>query len=202
MKRAYLIRHGTTEANENWLYCGATNLPLSEAGRAALVKLRETMCYPDISGLRVYTSGLARTEETLFLLFGEVPHEQVPALREMDFGAFEMQDYRKLKNVPAYLDWINGDNEKKCCPGGESGEDMTKRVLAGFDRILAKDGNFLIVAHGGPIAAVMARFFPEAGRNRYEWQPAGGTGYRIEFEGDRPLLWLPIPEPGETSDER
>lgn len=202
MKRAYLIRHGTTEANEKWLYCGATDLPLSEAGHAALAKLRATMRYPDISGLRIYTSGMTRTEETLFLLFGETPHEPVPSLREMDFGAFEMRSYSELKNEPSYLDWITGDNERNPCPGGESGEDMKRRVLAGFERLLAQNGDFLIVAHGGPIAAVMAQLFPDAGRSRYEWQPAGGTGYRIEFEGGRALRWSPIPEPGETSNER
>ena len=29
----YLIRHGKTEANEKHLYCGSTDLPLSEKGR-------------------------------------------------------------------------------------------------------------------------------------------------------------------------
>ena len=32
----YLIRHGKTEANEKHLYCGSTDLPLSEAGRGEL----------------------------------------------------------------------------------------------------------------------------------------------------------------------
>ena len=32
----YLIRHGKTEANEKHLYCGSTDLPLSEAGKAEL----------------------------------------------------------------------------------------------------------------------------------------------------------------------
>ena len=32
----YLIRHGKTEANEKRLYCGSTDLPLSEKGRAEL----------------------------------------------------------------------------------------------------------------------------------------------------------------------
>ena len=30
----YLIRHGKTEANERHLYCGSTDLPLSDAGIA------------------------------------------------------------------------------------------------------------------------------------------------------------------------
>ena len=32
----YLIRHGRTEANEKWLYCGSTDLSLSEKGRKEL----------------------------------------------------------------------------------------------------------------------------------------------------------------------
>ena len=29
-----LLRHGLTEANERHLYCGSTDLPLSQIGRA------------------------------------------------------------------------------------------------------------------------------------------------------------------------
>lgn len=202
MKRAYLLRHGMTEANKKRLYCGWTDIPLSEEGRSALLRLRASMHYPDITGLRVYTSGMLRTEETLSLLFGQVPHTPVPGLREMNFGAFEMHGYEELKNDPAYLEWISGENEKKCCPGGESGEDMTERVLTGFTRLLAQDGDFLVLAHGGPIAAIMTRLFPESGKNRYEWQPAGGTGYEIDFLDGRPQRWQHVPIPGKTPDER
>jgi alpha-ribazole phosphatase len=36
----YLIRHGKTEANEKHLYCGSTDLPLSNVGRAELKGLK------------------------------------------------------------------------------------------------------------------------------------------------------------------
>ena len=32
----YLIRHGKTSANEKHLYCGSTDLPLSNAGKEEL----------------------------------------------------------------------------------------------------------------------------------------------------------------------
>ena len=32
-----LLRHGITEANEKRLYCGATDIGLSETGKAALL---------------------------------------------------------------------------------------------------------------------------------------------------------------------
>ena len=37
----YLIRHGRTEANDNWLYCGSTDLSLSDRGREELQQIAE-----------------------------------------------------------------------------------------------------------------------------------------------------------------
>ena len=81
----YLIRHGKTEANEKHLYCGSTDLPLSETGRAEL----QDFCY-DIKNVRFLTSDMKRTNETLRILFGDVPYEVDPRFREVDFGIFEM----------------------------------------------------------------------------------------------------------------
>ena len=196
MKRAYLIRHGRTEANERRLYCGSTDLPLSEAGRAGLERLRESMVYPKADGLRIYTTGLSRTEETLRLIWGELPHTELPELREMAFGAFEMRSYCDLRDTPEYRDWTSGDNEKKRCPGGESGEDMARRVVAAFQRLLLPEGDCLIVTHGGPIAAIMAHLFPQENRSRYDWQPHNGEGYRIDFDDMHSIFWGEIPTSG------
>ena len=65
----YLIRHGKTEANEKHLYCGSTDLPLSEAGRAELQNL-----HYDIKNVRFLTSGMKRANESLQILFGDVPY--------------------------------------------------------------------------------------------------------------------------------
>lgn len=173
MSVIYLIRHGKTAANEQHLYCGSSDLPLSEAGKAALAPLS----LPE--SCRYLTSGMLRTEQTLALLFGDVPHEADPRLREMDFGSFELRSYQELKDDPAYLQWITGDNEKNITPGGESGEMMTSRVLAAFSEIRSRGQDTVIVTHGGVIAAIMADLFPNEGKNRYEWQPKPGCGYRI-----------------------
>ena len=176
-----LIRHGMTEANEKHLYCGSTDLPLSEAGRAALTERKKTAAYPSADGLRVLTSGMRRCGETLDILYGGLPRETDPAFREMDFGAFEMRSYTEMKDDPDYIAWITGDNEANVCPGGESGDRMTERVLAGLARLLSDGRDALLVTHGGVIAAVMARLFPDEGRNRYEWQPEPGGGYEIDL---------------------
>ena len=175
-----LIRHGNTEANEKHLYCGSTDLPLSDAGRAALLERKTSVGTPSITGFRVVTSGMRRCEETLALLYGEVPHETDPAFREMDCGVFEMHSYEEMKNDPDYLAWITGDNEANVCPGGESGQVMTARVLEGLRKLIACCRDTLLVTHGGVIAAIMAHLFPVEGKNRYEWQPKPGGGYVID----------------------
>ncbi len=174
-----LIRHGKTAANDLHLYCGKTDIGLSDNGIKELENIKYAL---DITGMRVMTSGKKRCEQTLLLLFGDVPHESDPAFCEMDFGAFEMRSYEEMKNDEDYIAWISGDNEKNVAPGGESGEIMQKRVFEGLDRLLIDGRDTLLVTHGGVIAAVMSRLFPGENKNRYEWQPAPGGGYEADTE--------------------
>lgn len=171
----YLIRHGKTEANERHLYCGSTDLPLSDAGRAELEKLRY-----DIKNVRFITSGMKRTNETLKILFGDVPYEIEPRFQEVDFGIFEMHSYDELKETPDYQAWLTGDNEANIPPNGESGVQMRERVLQAFSEI---QENTCIITHGGVIASIMEILFPNEGKNRYQWQPKPGCGYAILESG-------------------
>ena len=189
--RLILIRHGRTEANEKHLYCGSTDISLSAAGRSELEELRDHSVYPDVSGMRIMTSGKKRCDETLDILFGKMPHETDSDFCEMDFGVFEMRSYDQMKEDPQYIEWISGDNEANVCPGGESGKLMTGRVLRGIEDLLQNGKDTLLVTHGGVIAAVMAWMFPQENRSRYEWQPACGKGYIIDTAEHS---WSMIPE--------
>ncbi|MBP1555423.1 MAG: histidine phosphatase family protein, partial [Oscillospiraceae bacterium] len=104
--RLVLIRHGRTEANEKHLYCGSTDIGLSGEGAAELEEMKNARIYPDVSDMRIVTSGKNRCEETLSLLFGEMAHETDPDFCEMDFGAFEMRSYEEMKEDPEYIEWI------------------------------------------------------------------------------------------------
>ena len=180
MSRLYLIRHGKTEANLQHRYCGSTDLPLSEAGREELKGL-----HYEIANVRFLTSGMLRAEQTLAALFGDVPHEKRPAFREVDFGIFEMHTYEELKNDPAYLDWITGDNMANVPPKGESGNQMLARVLAALPELMREDT--VLVTHGGVIAAIMEHLFSEENKSRYQWQPDPGYGYLIEGNSYRAI---------------
>ena len=169
----YLIRHGKTEANEKHLYCGSTDLSLSVAGREELQNIRY-----DIKNVRFITSGMKRTNETLQMLFGDVPYEVEPRFREVNFGIFEMHSYDQLKDTPEYQAWLAGDNEINVPPKGESGERMKERVLKALSEIKE---DTCIITHGGVIASIMEYIFPNEGKNRYQWQPKPGRGYAIEI---------------------
>ena len=171
----YLIRHGKTEANEKWLYCGSTDLPLSEKGREELFRI-----HYEIKNARFLTSGMKRTDETLRILFGEIPFDTDPRFREVDFGVFEMYSYEELKDNPAYQIWCTGDNEANIPPNGESGLQMKQRVLEAFSEIKE---DTVLVCHGGVIAAIMEHLFPEENKTRYDWQPKNGCGYMIKDHG-------------------
>ena len=180
--RLLLIRHGKTDANERHLYCGSTDLSLSEMGKEELMHLRGSVVYPDITGMRIITSGMRRCNETMRILYGDIGSETDEALQEMDFGAFEMKSYEEMKDDDDYIAWITGDNERNITPDGESGEQMKARALASLARITADGKDAAVFTHGGVIAAYMAEKFPHENKNRYEWQPAPGRGYEIEID--------------------
>lgn len=172
----YLIRHGRTEANEKRLYCGSTDLSLSKAGEEELKKVS----YRVPKESRFLTSGMKRTEQTLKLLFGEVPHTADPRFREVNFGIFEMKGYEELKEQEAYLQWITGENEKNVPPEGESGVQMRERVMEAFYERSSCAEPIVLVTHGGVIASIMEELFPLEEKNRYQWQPKPGYGYVLK----------------------
>ena len=179
--RLTLLRHGETEANRRRLYYGATDLPLLPESVRALREFADSA--PAAS--RYYTSGMSRAEQTLEAIFGPVPHEILPGLREMKFGACEMQSYEQLKDDPAYQAWIQ-DVEHNRCPGGESADEVRRRSLAAVSTLLLRGEDCLCVTHGGVIAGLMTHWF---GGTRYDYTPAPGRGYQIVFQDGRPVTW-------------
>lgn len=167
----YLIRHGRSEANKSNLYCGISDSPLSDVGKEELRSI-----HYDIKNVRFITSGMKRTDETLKILFGDVPYEIEPRFREVDFGIFEMQSYAQLKDRADYQAWLEGDNEANVPPQGESGNQMKARVLQALSEITE---DTCIITHGGVIAAIMEYLFPGEDKNRYQWQAQNGHGYVI-----------------------
>lgn len=194
MSRIHLIRHGITEAVKARVYYGSTDLPLSNEGVDRIVDLALAGIYPEADGAKLYTSGLLRTEQTFFLIYGCREHQAEPQLREYDFGEFEMKTHEQLLDNEAYQAWIGDNDGVTSCPGGESRRDFRARVASGFSRLLDRhkdeenpEGKSIVVCHGGVIAQIMNSCFPACKGNIFQWVPEPGRGYTIHIEGIRPI---------------
>ncbi|MCL2405938.1 MAG: histidine phosphatase family protein [Defluviitaleaceae bacterium] len=177
--KLHLIRHGKTLANEKRLYCGHTDLPLSDNGINELLEIKKQCIYPLQADL-YFTSGLLRTAQTLDLLYGPVQSVAIPQLMEYSFGNFEMKSHDDLNGQAEYQNWIDDTAGHYACPGGESKQDFARRVSTGLGILLtsAQEASVLAVCHGGVITYIMQELFPGK-HNFYEWQPAPGRGYTL-----------------------
>jgi alpha-ribazole phosphatase len=186
-----MIRHGKTEGNIKGLYYGKTDLPLLQEGIDALNENKQNHIYPQAN--KYYTSGMLRTEQTFRVLYGEMPHEILHDLREIDCGDFEMRSYEQLKDDPAFQEWITGDNEANICPNGESGNAVTERSLTALEPIIAAGEDAVIITHGGVIGGVLCRLFGRGTRYDYHVEP--GFGFTVEFVDGKPVSMEKTPLP-------
>jgi alpha-ribazole phosphatase len=188
MMEIHLIRHGKTKANEQRLYCGRTDLPLSESGKAELISFKSHGIYPPSADL-FFTSGLARTGQTVDILYGNVGRTTIPGIAEYDFGFFEMKSYDELKEREDYQAWITDETGMIPCPSGESKKQVEKRVIKGYAHILSEivktgGASAFISCHGGTIACIMEFLQPNT-KHFYGWQPQPGRGYSLTYISER-----------------
>lgn len=179
-----LLRHGQTLANEQHIYCGGTDLPLSQNGKKELLHLKEGGLYNVLPGHSLWVcSPMLRTQQTVEQIFPEQLGKILvwPGLEEYRFGDFEMHSYQQLKEDPAYLSWILDETGQVSCPNGESRQGNKQRTLSAFvslcdflhQRNLPGAG---IACHGGTIALILDFLCPGE-KNFYQWQPKPGHGY-------------------------
>jgi len=192
----HLIRHGKTIANEQRLYCGAADLPLSENGKKEIAELKNQGIYP--SADLYFTSGLLRTEQTIDIIYGNVQRKIIPDIAEYKFGLFEMKSYEDLKEQDDYQAWITDETGDFQCPNGENKIQFNKRAINGFNTILnevRKIGGTrgaprptVVCCHGGTIACIMEYLYPNT-QNFYEWQPKPGRGYTLIYDNKLLVKW-------------
>lgn len=178
--RISILRHGLTEANENGVYIGKTDLPLSDAGREALQDKYDQLEYPRVQ--RVYSSPLERAVQSAEILFPEREIVIVDDLREMDFGVFEGLPAEELIELDSYKKWLKGglDNPP---PNGETLRSMMLRCYSALNLIILdmmKEGltHTGVVTHSGILMNMMSCFgLPKMKPMQFACEP--GEGYEI-----------------------
>ncbi len=175
-----IFRHGITDANENGVYIGKTDLPLSEAGREALMDKYEQLDYPKVQ--RVYSSPLERAVQTAEIIFPDREIVIVDDLREMDFGVFEGLPAEELVRLDSFKKWLKGglDNPP---PNGETLRSMMLRCYSALNLMILdmmKEGftHAGAVTHSGILMNMLSCFgLPKKKPMEFACEP--GEGYEI-----------------------
>ena len=176
--KVWILRHGATAYNAESRYQGWIDIPLSAEG---LEVLREA----DIAPPKVYVSPLHRAKQTAAVLFPEAELVEVPALREMNFGAFEGRNYQEMADDPDYRAWVEGGCVGKT-PGGESRAAFSDRIHTAFTALVdaaldAGEHQLVILAHGGTLMAALERYaLPH--RDYFDWRCPLAGGFILETD--------------------
>src|ERR1700731_3921057 len=153
-----LRRHGQTPMSVQKRYAGRTDVPLTEVGVQQAAAAAKRLAS---AGLGVIvTSPLLRAVQTAQAVAAVtgVPVVTDDGFRETDFGAWEGLTFADVRERwPAEVTAWLADPEG-APPGGESFTDVSARVTAALDRVLATQAGqtVLIVSHVTPIKMLIA----------------------------------------------
>ena len=156
MRKIYLIRHGQTDANVEKKYCGWTDINLNSRGKKQVKKLGKKLS--DLKIDNIFASDLKRVKETAKFIneFHKKDITYLKEIREMNFGDFENLTFKEIsKKYPKQKEKIISNNLTYKFPNGESLKELYNRSIKTFKDILKKDGNILIISHGGVIASIL-----------------------------------------------
>ncbi len=149
MTRLFLIRHGATELSREDRFAGATDVNLSDEGRAQATALGERLGREKLDA--VYASPMKRTIETARLLGKK--HALEPqlrdGLREINHGRWEEMTRKEVEASfkEEYANWEE-DPFTFAPQGGESGLAVMARALPALREI--------VVAHPAQTVAVVS----------------------------------------------
>ncbi|MGB2814698.1 MAG: histidine phosphatase family protein [Dehalococcoidales bacterium] len=149
MAEIILARHSETEWNVAEVFRGQIDIDLSETGVKQAKLLAEYLSTSAIEA--VYSSPLKRARETAEIIAR--PHKLKvnadPDLIDFDFGQWQGLSHEEVKEKyeDLYTKWVTHP-EQVSMPGGESLEDVARRVIRFRNRIIAgHHGIILIVGH-------------------------------------------------------
>ncbi|BCS17629.1 histidine phosphatase family protein [Aspergillus puulaauensis] len=195
--RCFIIRHGETEWSLNGRHTGMTDLALTENGEKRIKSTGKALVGNDRliapkKLVHVYVSPRSRAQRTLELLdIGcrerlpwtekRKPEDEEPirteahvevteAVREWDYGDYEGLTSKQIREQRAERGEQPWDIWRDGCPGGESPDDVIKRLDALIADIREKyhnpcfesgesgKGDVLVVAHGHILRAFAMRW--------------------------------------------
>lgn len=158
-KKIYIVRHGQTDFNLRGIVQGSgVDSSLNDFGRAQAKAFYDA--YKHVTFDKVYTSVLKRSIESVeHFIAADIPHERLIGLNEISWGKKEGQSITPEEDAYYHYmleQWRKGETQLRI-EGGESPEDVVKRMKPAIDYILQKpnENTILICMHGRAIRILL-----------------------------------------------
>lgn len=190
MTTLIFVRHGQSQANLARVFTGHSDIPLTELG---LRQAENTATFlHDYPIERVYASDLTRAMQTAEPTARDHGLEVIPSrgMREIFAGKWEGNTFERLLEIYGkdYEAWIH-DCGRAHPDGGESVVELSHRIYAEFDRLVAENRGrcIAVFSHATPIRLLCARWqgVPVEELSRVAWVPnASVSVVDIDEQGD------------------
>ncbi len=164
----YLIRHGQTDWNNQFLIQGRTNNELNEAGRQQAREI--THFFKEVKPTKLISSPLVRAVETLNIIKEnhnwDISIVENEKFIERDFGEFEGKDVKMYNEETDYTKYELF----------EQNQQIEKRVSQGIEEIVAdakKDDVVIIACHSHTMKSFLTHYYPEKYNYKYKLKNCG-----------------------------
>ena len=155
--KLYIIRHAETEYNRKGIIQGSeVDSDINDVGESQANSFYEY--YKDINFDKIYVSDLKRTFQTIrrFTENGS-SYEKLKEFNEISWGvnqgkSDDLEDYAKLIDT-----WLAGNLDNKF-EDGESPNEMSVRLVKGFNKVLDDDHDtVLLCIHGRALRILLSK---------------------------------------------
>jgi broad specificity phosphatase PhoE len=176
----WLARHGATEWSESGRHTSVTDLPLTAEGEAAARSLAPRLA--DIHFDLVLTSPLQRARRTAELAGFPDAHVD-DDLTEWAYGDYEgLTTVQIRETVPGWTIWTHPS------PGGETADEVGRRLDRVIAKVRAHGGRVLVFAHGHSLRALAARWIEEPVQAGSRLHLDTATISVLAYERDTPVV--------------
>ncbi|WP_030146963.1 bifunctional RNase H/acid phosphatase [Actinoalloteichus caeruleus] len=161
--RLVLVRHGETEYSRQRRYAGRGDVPLTDFGHeqaaAAGRRVARLVADGDSAPVPVVSSPLSRTLDTAKLVADAVRGQVTVSERlvECDFGEWDGLTFGEAaeRDPDLHARWLR--DASVAPPGGESLDEVHRRVRRARDELIAEHGGrtVVVVSHVSPIKALL-----------------------------------------------
>lgn len=181
--RLVLVRHGETEWSASGKHTGRTDIPLNDIGRRQAEQVARRLAGEPFAA--VFTSPRSRARDTCRIAGLDSDAIVTDDLREWDYGVYEGRTTDEIREDEP--DWSVWTAEIR---GGESVEDVGRRVDRVIEAAIAYAGDVALFGHGHCLRILAARWIglPAAAGSLLELSTA--TVSRLGWERERRVVEL------------